>query len=377
MQYRNFGATQEKVSVLGFGCMRLPLNSDDTKDINEAEAIRMIRHSIDQGVNYIDTAWPYHGEMSEPLVGKALQDGYRDKVHLATKLPSWLINDPSDFDKYLNEQLDKLQTDHIDFYLVHTLNSRFWANLKEQGLFEFLDRLKDDPRVKHVGFSFHDDLPLFKEIVDAYDWSFCQVQLNYLDRDYQAGYEGMKYAADKGLGIVIMEPVRGGNLAHNIPQDIRSVMESTVEGRSPVDWALRWLWNMPEVHVILSGMSEMPHVVENMQIAADSQANAMVQEELDAIERVTDLYQSRIQVNCTQCKYCMPCPHGVLIPRVFEFYNNAFIFEDKDSFKDTYNRFIPADKNASACVACGVCEPKCPQNIPIIDSLAKTKALFE
>lgn len=378
MQLRKFGKTDESVSLLGFGCMRLPQVDEDPKNIDEDKAIKLIRDGIESGINYIDTAWGYHGEMSEPLVGKALKDGYRERVHLATKLPSWLIEKPEDMDFYLNKQLEKLQTDQIDFYLVHTLNTKFWENLKACGLFEFLDKIKADGRVKHIGFSFHDKLELFKEIVDAYDWSFCQIQLNYMDTEYQAGLEGLHYAADRGLGVVVMEPLRGGNIVNNIPQDIMDVWEgSNWPKRTPAEWALRYVMNMPEVHVVLSGMGKEYEVVENIATAASSEPNHLSGEELDTIKNVSDIYRSRIQVNCTQCGYCMPCPFGVQIPRVFGMFNGAYIFNDREGHKNFYHMFIRPEGHASNCTECGACEEACPQHIPIIETMKRVVADFE
>lgn len=378
MQIRKFGKTEESVSLLGFGCMRLPLIDDNPQNIDEGKAIKLIREGIDSGINYIDTAWPYHREMSEPLVGKALQEGYREKVHLATKLPSWLIEKTEDMEYYLNQQLEKLQTDHIDFYLVHTLNTRYWESLKALGLFEFLEKAKADGRVKHVGFSFHDKLPLFKEIVDAYDWSFCQIQLNYMDTEYQAGLEGLHYAAERGLGIVVMEPLRGGSLVNNIPPDIMQVWESSNwPERKPADWALRYVMNMPEVHVVLSGMGKTFELEENITTAKASAPNHLTTEELDTIKAVSDIYRSRIQVNCTQCAYCMPCPFGVEIPRVFGMFNGAYIFNDIEGHKQFYHSFIKPEGHASNCTACGACEDACPQHIPIIDTMKRVVADFE
>ena len=220
MLYRKLGQTDEMVSILGFGCMRLPIIGGDPGKIDEKRATEMIRYAINNGVNYIDTAYPYHKGMSEPFLGKALKDGYREKIYLATKMPSWLINDREDMDYYLDEQLRRLQTDHIDLYLIHTLNRDYWPHLKYLGLLEFLDSAIEQEKIKYAGFSFHDEVDVFKEIVDSYPWTFCQIQYNLVDEDYQAGEEGLLYAAEKGIGIFIMEPLRGGTLATDIPEDI-------------------------------------------------------------------------------------------------------------------------------------------------------------
>lgn len=377
MQYRKFGPTNEMVSVLGFGCMRFPIIDGDSKKIKEDEATEMLRYAIDNGVNYVDTAYPYHGEMSEPFVGRALEDGYREKVYLATKLPSWLIKSREDMDKYLNEQLDKLKTDYIDFYLVHALNSNYWKNLKENGLFEFLDTIKKDGRVKYIGFSFHDKVDLFKEIVDYYDWTFCQIQYNFIDEDYQAGKEGLLYAAEKGLGIVIMEPLRGGKLVNNISNDIMDIWNSYEIKRTPVEWALRYIWNYPSVSTVLSGMSNLKQVKENIEFANKAKVNSLTEDELNIIYSARDKYKSKIKVDCTTCKYCMPCPSGVNIPSSFGLYNNAFMFEDVEGAKDLYHRFIKEENRASKCIECGVCEDSCPQHIKIIEKLIEVVDTFE
>lgn len=378
MLYRKFGKTNEMVSILGFGCMRLPLlPGGKFSDINEELAIEMIRHAIDAGVNYIDTAYPYHGTgmaspgQSEPLVAKALKDGYREKVKVATKLPSWLVKSRADMDRLLNEQLERLQTDYIDFYLVHNINTHVWPILKDNNVGEFLDAALSDGRIRHAGFSFHDRLTLFKEAVDYYDWSFCQIQYNYLDETFQAGREGFEYAAAKGLGIAIMEPLRGGKLASNLPNEVIDIFANAAGNRTPVDWALRWVWSHPEAAVVLSGMSNMVQVLENLQSAND--AGNISPEELKVVDAVKDIFRKKTKVDCTTCGYCMPCPSGVNIPGCFSAYNNLAMFGNDDG----YHAWLSPQQKASNCVECGECEKHCPQGIAVIDELKNVKATFE
>lgn len=374
MVRREMGKTGEKVSALGFGCMRLP-TLDSGIDI--PEATRMLRHAIDKGVDYVDTAWGYHNGQSEPFVGEALKDGYREKVNLATKLPSWLIKSHEDMDHYLNEQLKRLQTDVIDFYLLHALNGRFWDNLAKNNVFDFMDRAKRSGRIKHIGFSFHDTLETFKKIVDAYDWEFCQIQYNFLDTDYQAGTDGLNYAAERKMGVIVMEPLRGGKLVRRIPADVRKIWDLAPQKRSPVEWALRWVWNDPAVGVVLSGMSSMEQVEQNLEIAGAALPNSLTSQELSLIARVREIYISRIKINCTACGYCMPCPNNVAIPDSFEVYNDAAMFDDVEGARRSYSNFFKPENRASMCVECGRCEELCPQKIPIIEKLKEVAALLE
>ena len=384
MLYRTLGKTNEKVSALGFGCMRLPIINGDTTKIDEEKATKMIRHAIDEGVNYIDTAYPYHGTgmgnggESEPFVGRALKDGYREKVKLATKLPSWAIKTREDMDKYLNEQLERLQTEYIDFYLVHALNAGSWENLKKLGIDEFLDSAIKDGRIKYAGFSFHDKLEVFKGIVDYYDWSFCQIQYNYLDEDFQAGTEGLKYAADRGLGVVIMEPLRGGKIVRDLPKEVMNTFDKAEIKRSPAEWALRWVWNHPEVSVVLSGMNVMDNVTENLKTASVAAPNSLTEEELEVLDEVKKVFKDRIKVNCTACEYCMPCPAGVNIPKNFSCYNEYSLFvtpETEQELKKVYNS-VGSQERADKCVECGKCESHCPQAIKIREELKNVTGLF-
>ena len=371
MQYRTFGKTGEMVSNLGFGCMRLPVVDQQEDKIDEKLATQMLRNAIDQGVNYIDTAYPYHGGMSEPFVGKALQDGYRNKVFIATKLPSWEVNSREDCERILSEQLQRLQTGYIDFYLLHALKKEWWEKLKDIGALEFVEQAIKDGRIRYAGFSFHDEIEQFKAIVDGYDWSFCQIQYNFMDEEVQAGTAGLKYAADKNLGIVIMEPLRGGSLARKAPKDIQSIWDKAPKKRSPAEWALRWVWHQPEISVVLSGMTAPEQVEENCHVAASAIPGGLNTLELEIIEEVKQRYRQRIKVDCTACGYCMPCPNGVNIPRIFSVYNDRFIFGEKRWSHLMYTFASNDGEQASNCIECGECEEVCPQNIAIIAALKK------
>lgn len=382
MLYRKMPKNGDELSILGFGCMRMPMMADGK--IDEPRAIAQIRDSIDKGINYLDTAWPYHGGESEPLLGKALKDGYREKVKIATKLPTWLIGNREDMDRYLNAQLERLGTDHIDYYLVHALEGASWDTMEALGIREFLDQAKKDGRIVNAGFSFHGLAEDFKRIVDAYPWVFCQIQYNLLDVEFQAGTEGLKYAASKDMGVVIMEPLRGGNLGLPTPPPaVAGLWDQAKTKRAPVEWALRWVWDHPEVTVVLSGMNEEAHVAQNLAIAGQAHANSLTPEELDLVGRVRSKYQELMQVGCTGCAYCLPCPAGVKIPKCFDFWNKMHMFGNPGEAKFMYTAFLSGMTSndepgfASQCVACGQCLEKCPQHIAIPDFLEKVAAEME
>jgi predicted aldo/keto reductase-like oxidoreductase len=377
MKYRTFGRLDWKPSALGFGAMRLPYLEGDTSKIDEPLAIEMIRYAIDHGVNYVDTAYGYHGGNSERLVGKILKDGYREKVKLATKMPTWIVNSQADMDKYLDEQLEKLQTDNIDFYLLHGLRKARWPTMVENDVFGWAEKAKDEGKIRHLGFSFHDDLDLFKEIVDAYDgWTMCQIQYNYMDNEYQAGTRGLRYAASKGLAVVVMEPIQGGRLAVPPPPEIQAIWDEAPVKRTPAEWALQWVWNQPEVSVVLSGMSAMKHVVENVESAGRSGSGTLTEEELKLIERVKQKYGELGFIGCTGCRYCVPCPQGVAIPEIFALYNQYYSTKD-DSVKTMYSEQLAAENRASRCVECGQCEDLCPQQLPIRNLMRGASRTFE
>ncbi len=375
MQYRPFGTLGYEVSALGFGCMRLP--TVDGK-IDEVEATRMMHYAIDHGVNYFDTAYPYHGGEGEPFVGRALQGGYRQRVHLATKLPCRVVESPDDFDRLFNEQMTRLQTDYLDVYLLHGLNRKRWEIMRDMGVLPWLDGLRTSGRVGAVGFSFHDAYPVFQEIVDAYDWQVCQIQYNYMNEESQAGTKGLRYAASKGLAVVVMEPLLGGKLA-SAPPEVQAIWDTAPVRRTPAEWALRWLWDQPEVSVVLSGMSAMAQVVENVESACHSGVGTLSPEERRLIERVRDAYCSLSAVPCTACGYCMPCPNGVDIPRTFMLLNNGVMYGDLEDARRRYSHLMSdqsPDILASSCIQCRECEGKCPQSIPISEWMPYAHAIL-
>jgi predicted aldo/keto reductase-like oxidoreductase len=386
MLYRKLGKSGLNVSILGFGAMRLPIQGgsqspgdrfNPNKLVDEEETIKMIEYAIDQGVNYFDTAYVYHGGKSELVLGKALK-GYRNKVMLATKLPVTQATKREDFDRFLDEQLRKLDTNYLDVYLLHGLRRQTWVKMKELGVLKFLDQIQTDGRARYVGFSFHDDVRIFKEIVDSYDWMLCQIQYNYYDEHYQAGREGLIYAVSKGLGVVVMEPLRGGKLTDPIPEEIQAIWDSAEVKRTPAEWGLKWVWNHPEVSIVLSGMSSMSQVIENIKLANNGNPNSLSRKELAIIDQVRETYKKMLKIDCTGCAYCMPCEAGVNIPGSFSMYNDMFVFKTAAEVSAiSYNMFLSPEQKASNCIECGECEEKCPQHIKIKDELkAVHQALF-
>lgn len=365
MQERYFTKNKINISILGFGCMRLPVINNDNSKIDEKEAKKLLDYAIANGINYIDTAYSYHQGQSEVFLGHALKDGLRDKIYLATKNPVWLVEKYEDFERLLDEQLDRLQTDYIDFYLIHSLHEKVYKKILNLNLYDFVEQAKKKGKIKYAGFSFHDELPLFKTIADAYPWDFCQIQLNYLDRNYQAGLEGLAYAKEKGLDVVIMEPIKGGKLA-NPSEEIKEIWNESEVKRSPAEWALRWLYNKEEISVVLSGMSTMDQVIENIHTASNSKANSLSKKEIELIDKVTGIYQDKIKVGCTACEYCLPCPSNVSIPDIFELYNNIYVFDSLQSSKESYKKLKELNKDVSQCVECGACENICPQHLKVI-----------
>ncbi|HEY98112.1 MAG TPA: aldo/keto reductase [Dehalococcoidia bacterium] len=387
MQYRKMGSLDWEVSALGFGCMRLPRRRINRMRADTKQSIRIIRRGIDLGINYIDTAYVYHLGEGEKIVGQALQDGYREKVHLVTKLFLPLVRKTEHFDRYLDAQLERLQTDYLDIYLFHALTAGSFEKVKRLGLIEKMEEARKQGRIRHIGFSFHDTFPVFKEIIDYFDWDMAQIQYNYMDIGIQATTDGLVYAYNKGIATVIMEPGKGGILA-NPPSEALDIMKSSGNNRTPVDWALQFLWNRPEISLVLSGMSDMRQVEENCVSADRSGIGSLSADEEEVITKLVDVYRSKILIQCTACEYCMPCPTGVNIPRNFSILN-YFYAEPKWlarwMVKRGYKRLVGSEEkidkenpngNASLCVNCGKCLEKCPQQINIPEELVKTHAIL-
>jgi predicted aldo/keto reductase-like oxidoreductase len=379
VQYRDFGTLEWKASALGFGCMRLPTldGRPNSAEIDTEESIRMIRHAIDNGVNYLDTAYPYHEGQSELLVGKALQAGYRERVKISTKLPVWLVKSPEDFDRYLDEQLQKLQASYVDFYLLHALNQSVWQDVVlRHNLLAKAEAALADGRIRHLGFSFHGDYAAFCEIVNGSDlWTMCQIQYSYMDTDNQAGTRGLHLAAHKKLAVVIMEPLLGGRLA-DPPADIRELMQGFPTQRTPAEWALQWLWDQPGVSLVLSGMSNMSQVEQNLAFAEASRIGSFSPAETELIAEVRAKYLARTVVPCTRCGYCLPCPNGIDIPGNLELFNYSHVHNDVMSAKFRYKVLMNDSQRASACTSCGSCEPLCPQKLEIPQWMAKVSVLL-
>lgn len=357
------------ISLLGYGCMRFTKNATGGIDMNKAE--KEIMKAYELGVNYYDTAYIYPG--SEAAIGEIFEKNkIRDKIQIATKLPQYLIANTAAIDRYFGEQLSRLRTNYIDYYLMHMLSDiEAWNKLKKLGIEEWIAKKKESGEIKHIGFSFHGNTKMFIEILNAYDWDFCQIQYNYLDEVSQAGRAGLEAAAEKGIPVIIMEPLRGGKLVNLLPDKAKKLIEQDEKHRTAAELALRWLWDQPQVTCVLSGMNSTDMVVENCRIASEVEAGEFTDKDFDLIEKIKNSINETLKVGCTGCGYCMPCPQGVDIPSAFRCYN-AMYMDDKNSGRWEYLRIVGMRKNpalANQCIACGKCERHCPQHIHIIEEL--------
>jgi len=375
MQYRTMPNSDEKLSVLGFGCMRLAApkgrKPSILSSIDKERAAKQIKYAIDRGINYLDTAYPYHGGASEIFLGEyVLKDGYREKVNIATKLPCMSINKKASIEEIFTKQLGKMQVEYIDYYLLHSLNGGIWDKMLSFNVIEFMDGIRKQGRVRRMGFSFHGSKEDFRKIVDGYNWDFAMVQFNILDEHAQASIEGIKYAHNKGLGIIVMEPLRGGSLAANIPDEAQKIYDNAPEKRKPADWALRWVLNHPEVTTVLSGMNNEDHIDENIKVANEALSGSFTNNELITIENFRTTYLKSMKIGCTGCAYCMPCPSNINIPNALLNLNNYYM---SSKFEAKIIHMLNAGIQTSdgkphwteTCINCGACEKKCPQGLKI------------
>jgi len=372
METRKFGNTSVDPSLLGFGCMRFPTLSDGS--IDEVMAEKMLDTAIEKGVTYIDTAYPYHQGKSEPFVGKVLKKYPREKLLYTTKLPVWEVKSEEDVHRLFKLQLERLQTDYVDFYLLHALDQEKWDDILKYNMIPILMDYKKQGKIRNLGFSFHDEYPVFETIIRAHAWDFCQIQLNYMDVNHQAGLKGYRLAEELNIPIVIMEPIKGGSLA-NLPEEFSKFLKAYDPERTLSSWALRWVAQLPNVKVILSGMSTMEHVMDNLNTF--NQYTPLNETEMGLIKQVGDSLRSRMKNGCTGCEYCMPCPHGVNIPRNFRIWNDYGVYGNKDVTQRRFFKDMDWAERADQCVACGNCEPLCPQAITIIQDLIRVTQEME
>lgn len=375
MLYRTNPKNQNQLSILGYGCLRY---SKRGTGIDQAKAEEEMRIAIEHGVNYFDTAYTYGG--SEVCLGKFLAKGWRDKVNIATKLPHYYVKETGDMERFFTEQLNRLQTDHVEYYLLHMLNdTEAWERLKNLGIKEWITEKKKKGQIENIGFSFHGSTENFLKILEVYHWDFCQIQYNYMDEHSQAGRKGLVRAHEKGMPVIIMEPLRGGRLVQGLPKSAVKLLEREEPRRSPAEWGLRWLWNQPEVTVVLSGMNDASQVEENVRIASQTEAGCMDKNEMEVIEKVKAEINHCMKVPCTGCGYCMPCPGGVDIPGCFSAYNTRYT----DSWFQGMKAYVMCTTlktnptNASKCLKCGKCEQHCPQSIAIRKELEQVKKHME
>ncbi len=378
MNYRKNIKTNDEISLLGFGCMRFPTKSGK---IDVQESIKMLEYAIDNGVNYIDTAYPYHSGESEKFLGKYLLNGkYRDKVKVATKLPSFLIRKESDIDKYFNRQYDRLGVETVDYYLLHTLDKSSYDNLVNLNVHQYLETKQKENKIGRIGFSFHGSISDFKYIIDSYDWDFCQIQLNIIDENFQAGLEGLNYAYEKGVSVIIMEPLRGGSLVNSLPKTVSKLYEESDKNYNNVEWAFKYLYNNPKVMCVLSGMSSIEQVKENVAIASNSDAHCLDETDLELLNEVKDEFLKGYDINCTGCGYCIDCPVKIDIPYAFKTHNSYKMYKkNHDLF--FYVKIVGLANHkprwTTTCIDCGKCEEHCPQFLEIRKDFKKVQQTIE
>ncbi len=368
MKYRNFGKLGIQGSAFGLGCMRFNGAASGDSIIDEQKAVSLIRRAIDGGVTYIDTAYVYLDKTSEIVLGKALQDGYREKVTIATKVPPDAVNSRADMEAVFEEELKKLQTDHIDFYLMHALNKQGWETFKSIGAPEFFNDLKKAGKIRFKCFSFHGPYEEFEYILQDYDWDMVQIQYNFMDVDNQAGTKGLELAGKLGIPVVIMEGLLGGRLA-KAPANVQALYDAFPVKRTPVEWAFRWLCNHPQIATVLSGCNEPEQIDENLRIFDTVEPGIMTEDELKLMEDVRKAYQARTKIGCTGCRYCMPCLNGVNIPGIFSVWNNMSLYDVDPKKEWEMGIILRNEATADKCVECGACEAACPQHLDIIESL--------
>ena len=369
MEKRRLDKLGIETSLLGFGCMRFPTLEDGK--IDEILAEKMLDQAMAQGVTYYDTAFPYHNGDSEPFVGRVLNKYDRSSYYLATKLPVWMVETREDAEKIFEDQLKRLDKEYVDFYLLHALDKERFEKVKKLGLIEMCEKFRQEGKIRYLGFSFHDDYEVFEEIINSYDWDFCQIQYNYMDTDVQAGDKGYALAEQKGIPMVIMEPVRGGLLA-GFSDDIEEMFRETRPDQSIASWALRWVGSHKNVKVILSGMSTPEQVEDNLKTF--DHFEVLSEKEQDTVKRVVDTLKGRVQNGCTGCRYCMPCPSGVDIPGSFRIWNDYHIYQIYSFVQNRWEKELSADAKPENCVECGACEEQCPQKISIREHLKRVLA---
>ena len=369
MEKRRLDKLGIETSLLGFGCMRFPTLEDGK--IDEILAEKMLDQAMAQGVTYYDTAFPYHNGDSEPFVGRVLNKYDRSSYYLATKLPVWMVETREDAEKIFEDQLKRLDKEYVDFYLLHALDKERFEKVKKLGLIEMCEKFRQEGKIRYLGFSFHDDYEVFEEIINSYDWDFCQIQYNYMDTDVQAGDKGYALAEQKGIPMVIMEPVRGGLLA-GFSDDIEEMFRETRPDQSIASWALRWVGSHKNVKVILSGMSTPEQVEDNLKTF--DHFETLSEKEQDTVKRVVDTLKGRVQNGCTGCRYCMPCPSGVDIPGSFRIWNDYHIYQIYSFVQNRWEKELSADTKPENCVECGACEEQCPQKISIREHLKRVQA---